>query len=192
MDAEGHLQRLIPYRLDCLAILSLMLGLRRKWTEPKPMQILVDGRLQFEGLTCMFTNPIVESGILHIRALLEFLGLKVVNSTLATITPSQRKQDDAGIELLSVNGRALALVELNDVHAIHPESPAEAVTSLIGAINAAHKGMAHLTARYADCPVEAEHLLLAASVTQKLVHRHVYQALGLDLPPALIKARPRE
>lgn len=194
MDAEDHLQRLLPYRLECLTTLSLMLELRRTWRGPKPMQILIDEKLQFEGLTSMFTNPIVESGILHVRALLEFLGLKLNKDkdALVTITPRERKKDDAGIELLSMNGRALACVQLNDVDAIYPESPTKAVQSLVGVMHVANKGMAHLTAWYADSALDAEELLLAAFVTEKLVHKHVYQALGRSFPPPHIKVRQRE
>lgn len=47
MDAEDCLARLLPHRLDALAIAALLLRFRLKWEEPKPMQILVEGRLQF-------------------------------------------------------------------------------------------------------------------------------------------------
>jgi hypothetical protein len=75
MDVNDYLSRLLPHRLNALSIAFLMLKFRLKWEESKPMQIFVDGSLQFEGLTTMFTNPTVEVGVLHARALLEFVGL---------------------------------------------------------------------------------------------------------------------
>ncbi|MFG6467076.1 hypothetical protein [Roseateles sp. BYS87W] len=191
MNADDHLTRLIPHRLDALAILALILELRLGWEEPKPMQILVDGRVQFEGLTSLFTNPIIEVGTLHIRALLEFIGLKAKAGALVAVLPGQRKSDDAGIELLELNGKPLQLVTPVQARNAHPESPALAEASLVAAINAANKGMAHLSTHYANNPVEAEQLLLAARLTQQLVERHVYLPLGRERPAIPIEAKPR-
>lgn len=90
MDAEDCLARLLPHRLDALAIAALLLRFRLKWEEPKPMQILVEGRLPFDGRTTMFTNPALEIGVLHARALLEFIRLKVKSGVLAQLDPSSR------------------------------------------------------------------------------------------------------
>jgi len=187
MNADDHLNRLIPHRLDALAILALILELRLKWEEPKPMQILVDGRVQFEGLTSLFTNPIIEVGALHIRALLEFIGLKAKSSALVAVPTSQRKPDDAGIELLELSGKALQLVTPAQARDAHPENPGLAEASLVAAINAANKGMAHLSTQYASNPVEAEQLLLAARLTQHLVEKHVYLPLGRERPALPIR-----
>lgn len=191
MNAGDHLERLIPHRLDALAILALMLELRLKWEEPKPMQILVEGCVQFEGLTSLFTNPIIEVGVLHIRALLEFIGLKANSNALVAVLTNQRRSDDAGIELLELNGKALQRVTPAQVRDAYPENPALAETSLVAAINAANKGMAHLSAQYANKPVEAEQLLLAARLAQHLVEKHVYLPLGRKRPAIPIEARPR-
>jgi hypothetical protein len=192
MDTEDHLQRLIPYRLDALAILVLMLEFRLKWEEPKPMQIIVDGKIQFEGLTSLFTNPIIESGILHVRALLEFLGLKSASGSLVVVGSNQRRSDDAAIELLTDGVRNLPQVSPAQARAAYPADPAHAEACLVAAINAANKGMAHLSTQYARGPLEAEQLLLAAQLTQQLVEQHVYQPLGRKRPPLPVEARKRE
>jgi hypothetical protein len=190
MDAEDYLQRLLPHRLDALAILALMLEFRLKWEEPKRMQIFVEGRPQFEGTTSMFLNPIFEAGILHIRALLEFLGLKASKAgRLANITPSERRSDDAAIELLRHEGRSLPLVTPEQAYAIHPSDPRLAEACYVSAITAANKGMAHFSVSYN--PVEAQHVLLVSRLTQQLVERHVYQALGRLRPPIPLGARAR-
>lgn len=189
MNADDHLQRLIPHRLDALAILALMLEFRLRWEEPKPMQIVVDGKVQFEGLTSLFTNPIIEAGVLHIRALLEFIGLKSTSSSLVAVTTSQRRDDDTAIELLSNRGRALQPVTPAQARAAYPQDPALAETCLVAVINAANKGMAHLSTQYASNPIEAEHLLLAARLTQQLIEQHVYLPLGRECPPIPVEAR---
>ncbi len=191
MTSEDDLRRLISHRLDSLAILVLMLEFRLKWEEPKPMQIFVEEKLQFEGLTSLFLNPVIEAGILHIRALLEFLGLKARAGVLVAVAPGERRADDAAIELFSDGARALPLVTPEQARAAHPIDPAFAESSLAAAINAANKGMAHFSATYLQKPVEAEELLLAARITQQLVENYVYAPLGSKRPPIPIEARPR-
>jgi hypothetical protein len=186
VNDEDYLERLLPHRLDALAILVLMLELRLKWEEPKPMQVFVEGKLQFEGQTNLLTNPIVEAGILHVRALLEFLGLKSASGALVSVAPGQRRIDDATIELLS-----LPPVTPSEARSIYPEDPALSEASLAAAISAANKGMAHLSVQYPETPLEAKHLLLAARLTQQLVEKYVYLPLGRHRPALPIEARSR-
>src|SRR6266567_9336444 len=70
----------IPQRLDAIATLNLVLRLRTKWDSPKPMKIYFADRLQITGSSSAFTNPVIEAGLIHCRALLEFLGLRVSHS----------------------------------------------------------------------------------------------------------------
>ena len=73
------------------------------------MQIMVDGQLQFDGLTSMFTNPILEVGILNVRGLMEFVGLKAVGTALLPLNPRNRRDDDVGIEMFSTPSGPLPL-----------------------------------------------------------------------------------
>lgn len=191
MTFDEDLQRLISHRLDSLSILVLMLEFRLTWAEPKPMRIFVEDKLQFEGLTSLLLNPVVEAGILHIRALLEFLGLKSKSGMLVTVTPKERRADDAAIELLFDGANLLQAVTPEQACAEHPSEPALAEISLAAAIGAANKGMAHFSANYLQNTVEAEQLLLAARITQQLVERYVYKPLGRKRPPVPIEARAR-
>ena len=85
MNIEDSLQRQIPHRLDALAMFTLMYRLRMEWEEAKPMQVFVAGRLEFDGNTNALTNPVFEAGLLHCRALLEFLGLKFLDSGIVGV-----------------------------------------------------------------------------------------------------------
>ena len=191
MNAEDYLTRLLPHRLDALEVAVLMLNFRLKWGEPKPMQVFVGGLLQFEGRTTMFTNPAFEVGVLHARALLEFIGLKVSNGRLVQVIPSARKNDDAAIEKLVGSAGPLPLVTPYEAGAIHPPDPKAAKRALARVVMAAHKGLAHSSATYFSSPIEAEEALLALQLTQQLVERHVYAPLGRQRPPLPIEARPR-
>ena len=67
------------------------------------------GERIMEGNLNAFTNPAIEAGLVHSRALLEFLGLCDKNGTLCNI--KKRRRGDVGIEhfknadRLSKNGR---------------------------------------------------------------------------------------
>ena len=191
MDIDDHLSRLIPHRLDALAIAVLMLKFRMKWEEPKPMQIFVEGQLQFEGLTNLFTNPIFETGVLHIRALLEFLGLKANFGKLVQLDISTRRRDDSGIEKIAGPTGFLPLVTPEQVRSSYPADPALAETSLVAVIAAANKGLAHFSTKYPANPTDVKHVLLAAQLTQQLFEERVYAPLGRQRPPLPIKARSR-
>ena len=67
------LSQLIPQRLDAVATLNLVLRLRANWNAPRRMSIYFDDRLQITGNSDAFTNPVVEAGLVHCRALLSFL-----------------------------------------------------------------------------------------------------------------------
>lgn len=192
MNSDDYLSRLLPHRLDALAIAVLMLKFTMQWKEPKPMQIYVDHRLQFEGRTTMFTNPALEVGVLHARALLEFMGLKAVSGILVQAVSNSRRSDDAAIEKLTGPNGPLSLVTPEEAGAIHPSDPEGAKQALAQTIVAGHKGLAHSSATYFSKPVQAERILLALQVTQKLIERYVYLPLGRQRPPVPIEARPRD
>jgi len=189
VNTADHLERLLPHRLDAVAILELMLQFRLKWEEPKRMQIFVEDRLQFQGSTSMFLNPILEVGVLHIRALLEYLGLK--ERAGHSVSVRARKPDDSAIELLQHNGTTLVAVSPEQACAIHTSDPAYAEQCYVAAIEAANKGMAHFTVNYPQNPADARQVLLASQLTQRLVEMYVYEPLDVPRPPLPIKARAR-
>jgi hypothetical protein len=192
MDIEDYLTRLLPHRLDALAIAVSMLKLRLKWGEPKSMQIFVEGRLHFEGSTALFINPTLEIGALHARALLEFIGLKVKDGLLLQVDPKTRQHDDAAIETISGLAGVLPLVSPEDVGAIHPDDSEAAKRAIAQLIVATHKGLAHTSATYFSNPMNAQDVLLALELTQRLVEQYVYSPLGRQRPPLPDEAMVRD
>lgn len=191
MDQVDYLEHQLPHRLDAISIAVLMLKFRLKWEEPKPMEIYVDGVLQFEGLTTMLTNSTIENGVLHARALLEFAGLKVLEGRLVQLDPKRRNSDDAAIELLVGPHGKLPLVSPADAGAVHPTDEEGAKSALANLIVAAHKGLAHASASYFSSPVDASEVLLALQLTERIVESHVYAQLGTVRRRPPIEARER-
>ncbi len=155
------------------------------------MQIYVDGKLVIDGMTSTLTNPVLEVGMLHARAMLEFLGLRARHGALVSITPSERRPDDAGIEKIPNGNVYLSIVTPTQAKSADPLDPAGAEASLVGVLDAAGKGMAHLTIEYPSRPLHVQHLGKSAKLIQVLTERHVYDALNRKRPLLPIEARSR-
>ena len=106
--------------------------------------------------------------------------------------PKTRQRDDAAIERVFGQTGTLPLVSPEDVGAIHPDDSEAAKRSIAQLIVAAHKGLAHTSATYFSNPMNAQDILLALELTQRLVEKHVYSPLGRQRPPVRVEARARE
>ena len=85
MNRDRLLNEILPYRMRAVDTLNLAVRMRMRWEAPPPMEIHVDGKLQIEGNLNAFTNPAIEAGLVHCRALLEFLGLRERNGRIANV-----------------------------------------------------------------------------------------------------------
>jgi len=74
---DDVLNVVIPHRLEAIATLNLLSKLRMSWGQPKPVEVYFGGKLQITGNSNAFANPVIEAGLIHCRALLEFIGLAV-------------------------------------------------------------------------------------------------------------------
>src|SRR5262249_29779307 len=91
------LHELLPYRMQSVDTLNLAMRMRFRWPEAPPMSIHINGNLAVEGNLNAFINPVIEAGLVHCRALLEFLGLCMTgDGKLGNI--SKRRRSDIGIE----------------------------------------------------------------------------------------------
>ncbi|MHB1272236.1 MAG: hypothetical protein ACYCZD_05595 [Rhodanobacter sp.] len=190
MDRDYVLQHLIPYSLGAVSALALALKYRATWDAPKRMEIYFDGKLSVEGNSNGFINPAIEAGLIHCRALLEFLGLCARNSRLHNVG-LPRRQDDIGIESFSNASGPLSLV--TPVAAIsHYAGPAEeAEKALLAVFHAANKGFAHFTNGFDPALVDGDAIEVASRGVPALVISYLYTPLGLSAPDFAIKSRSR-
>ncbi|HLI19381.1 MAG TPA: hypothetical protein VKV22_14080 [Rhodanobacteraceae bacterium] len=145
MDRDDILQQLVPHSLAAVSALALALKYRTAWDAPKRMEIYFDGKLSVEGNSNAFVNPAIEAGLIHCRALLEFLGLCAHDGRLENIKLPRCRKDDVGIESFSNSLGPLPL--LTPTAAVsHYTGPAlEAERALPAVFHAANKGFAHFT-----------------------------------------------
>ena len=191
MDRDYILNRLVPYSLGAVSALALALKYRMAWDAPKRMEIYFDGKVSIEGNSNAFINPAIEAGLIHCRALLEFLGLCVQGGHLQNVKLPRRRQDDVGIESFSNSSGPLGLVTPT-VAISHYSGPAsQAERALLAVFHAANKGFAHFTDGFDASLVGGDAMEVASRGVPSLVISHLYTPLGLPSPDFEIKGRPR-
>ena len=194
MDSKrDFIDRILPYRLVAVEVLGLALRYRLAWPAPVPMQVLFDGKLSIEGLSTAFTNPAIETGIIHCRALLEFLGLAIDPKDHRRLSQrTSRKRDDLVIEQFSNAAGPLALVTPAQAVAPYTGPSDEAERALARVIHIVNKGLGHSTIGLIDDPDDFRLVEIASRGVRTLLINHFYVPLSLEAPPERITARPRD
>jgi hypothetical protein len=188
------LNQIIPYRLDAIEALKFVLRLRESWDTHRPMKIYFDDRLQITGNSNAFMNPVIEAGVIHCRALLEFLGLRVSPNNPTKLVQRSRNNhpDDWGIEDFTNAAGALPLVTPQQAVSKYKGDPIEAEKALASVLHMANKGLAHLTAGLSAAASEISLLDIASHGVPALVISHLYTPLGLAAPKTSISSTRRD
>jgi hypothetical protein len=190
MNETRLLYEILPYRLYAVAILNRALQLRAKWSDAPSMTIYVDGKLEIEGNFDAFANPAIEAGLVHCRALLEFLGLCNRNEVLSNI--EKRRRGDVGIEHFKNAAGYLKIVDPEAVLKRYDGEQAEAEKALLCVFHVANKGLAHITQDLKDHPEQGALLEIASRGIPSLVVSYLYTPLGIPAPDYKITSRPRD
>jgi len=187
---EDVLNRIIPHRLDAIATLNLVTKLRMSWGDPKPMEIRFAGQPQITGNSSAFMNPVIEAGLIHCRALLEFVGLNVSadNPVRLTGRKSKRRSSDWGIEHFSNSQGPLPLVSPAQAISKYKGDPAEAESALAAVLHVANKALAHITA-VPDGAIDIRLLEIASRGVPAIITSFFYTPLGLSAPTPSITSQ---
>jgi hypothetical protein len=180
MEREELLDKWIPYRLQAIGTLQFAWRLLDETESPGRLSVLIDGKEILRGNVATIANPMVEAGLIHARALLEFLGLCAVGGKLKTIR--NRRNDDLAVEQFSTAAFPLKIVTPDDALTAYPGPKDEAEDALVAIFEWANKGLAHITTgsesqRYTD-----QHLDIACRGIPVLLHNHLYAKLGRSVP----------
>ena len=96
---DEYLNTVLPYRMRAIDVFKIALRYVLSWDEARPMEVYFDGKLCIRGHSTAWTNSVIESGIVHCRACLEFLGLREDPKAPLHLTNRKGKRtDDFGIE----------------------------------------------------------------------------------------------
>jgi len=187
------IDKILPYRMQSTSILNLALRYVIDWDKPKSLEIRFDGKTCIEGLSTAFTNAAIESGIMHCRALLEFLGLKADNSDHTKLASRTGKQkDDLVIEDFTGPNGQLARITIDEALSPYKGARDEAENALARVIHIANKGIAHSTLGPVDDPEDLRLLEIASRGVPTLVINYFYRRMGLKAPDYQLKSRKRD
>lgn len=184
---DDIIHRVIPYRLQALDAVNLAIHLKNTWDAPRTMKIYFDEKLCIVGNSSAYMNPVVESGLIHCRALLDFLGLKVDPKDSTKLIGRNRKQaqkDDLMIEHFANSLGSLPMVTPEEAISRYQGPKSEAETALASVLHTANKGLAHITSGLEFSATDVQHLEIASRGVRALMQTHFYTPLGL-LPPEL-------
>ena len=180
----------IRYRLEAVDTLRVALELRLKWSEAPSMTMHADGKLVFEANMNSFTNLAIESGIIHCRALLEFLGLCEGEGKLGK--RQKRRPGDIGIECFRNANGPLKMVDPEAALRRYKGRRDEAEKALLAIFHIANKRLAHITGDWVDDPEHGRLVEVAVYGIPSLVISYLYTPLGLPAPSYKIASRRRE
>ncbi|UST96766.1 hypothetical protein [Pseudomonas siliginis] len=186
-DALNHF---IPHSLGAIEALNIALRLQTDRGDAQPMKILINDELTIEGNSNAFTNAAIEAGVMHRRALLEFLGLTSASGRLQNLT-HPRRGDDIGIEHFENASGFLTHVSLAQVLSRYPGDAAEAEQALLSVFRIANKGLAHLTSSFLASSEETRPLEIASRGIPALVVSYFYTPMGRPAPAPQVSSRPR-
>jgi hypothetical protein len=181
MMLDRVLHEVIPYRMFAVSTLSLATGLQAASDKPQAMEIYVDGKLRIEGNPFAFTNPAIEAGLVHCRALLEFLGL-TANRAGRIVNVDKRRPTDIGIENFSNASGPLSMVSPDAALGRYDGGKEEAEKALLAVFQVTNKGIAHVTEDIKDNPDHGRLIEIASRGVPSLLVSYLYTPLGLPAP----------
>ena len=169
---------LLAYRLHAVSIAHFALRHALGWDRTPSIQILFDGQQVVEGKATAFTNGAIEAGIVHSRALLEFLGLSGKSQIELREVKTRSKTDDIAIEQFT----GLSKVSIQRAVQSYPGSSKEAEGALAYVVYLANKGLAHTTSSFTNHDHGSFLLEVAFRCVPALVCKNFYMPLNIEPP----------
>jgi hypothetical protein len=191
MTLDEVLNQWIPYRLQAIETLQFAWEWIGESEEPRQVEVIVDGKVKLRGNVAAIANPMIEVGIIHARALLEFLGLCTKDGKLSQVR--KRRPDDIAVEQFSTPAMPLSIVTPSDALSAYPGPKEEAEKALVAIFEWANKGLAHLTTGVLSDKYTDQHLDIACRGIPVLLHNHLYAKLGkvVPKPPSAVSSQGR-
>lgn len=187
---EEHVSKLIPYRMRSVGTLTMALNYKIKFAKRAvPMKVYFDNELSIEGNSNLFINAALEAGLIHSRALLDFMGLRINPNTPTRLKRRKKSQhpDDVVIENFVYKGSPLPRVSVRDVVEKYSALTAEVENHLALLISTTNKRLVHSTTIGIEDPVQLQKLAIASEIVPLIVIEYFYKRLGLRAPKYRIR-----
>jgi hypothetical protein len=164
----------IPYRMYAVHALPAALRLLSRYNTDQIMDIVVGNQSVLIGNLNNYINPAIESGVMHGRVLLEFLGLCESSGKLDS-TKNKRPGD------VSIEDFKLPKVSPEEAISLCKSSyPSVNESVYVTLIHLANKGIAHTTTSLAIQDNQSAQLTAASECIIFLVQNCFYSKLGLS------------
>ncbi|WP_374567306.1 hypothetical protein [Nitrosomonas sp.] len=164
----------IPYRMYAVHSLPAALRLLGRYNTDQIMDIVVGNQSVVIGNLNNYINPTIESGVMHGRALLEFLGLSESSGKL--VSTKNKRSGDVSIEDFKLPKvtpeEAICLCK-----SAYPNVNESIYATLI---HLANKGIAHTTTSLVIQDDQSAQLTTASECIIFLVQNCFYSKLGLS------------
>lgn len=185
---DKALLALLAYRIEAISIGHLALRHHMSWDETPTMEVYFNGKQVIKGNATGFTNAAIESAIIHCRAILEFLGLKLVKGSSEEIAErsARTEDDDIGVEHFA----GLSMLTKAKALAAYPAEKAEAEAALALIFHSANKGLAHTTVFFKLHSGDARLLEIAFRGVPALLVNGFYFPLGITPPSIALSSHP--
>jgi hypothetical protein len=177
---EEFLAEHIPNKLAAIDFGGFVADFLERYgsSHPTTIQIGSAATMQMKD-AALFTNAVVEHGVMSCRAMLECLGIGL-NNTLDGIA-DYRKQGPHTVTLQHFDRELITAAQVTD----YLKRDRVLMDGLVKTLREAHRGGAHLTmggVELAPKPLKA-----GCSATRTLVDHFLYRALGRPAPKARIR-----
>lgn len=176
-ERKSFLEEHIPYRMLELSFCQIMCVFLSENSTEHPLTIHLGklNKLCSPNLR-LLTNPIIETGLITSRVMLEFLGIKATQGILPRLV--ERKVHEKHIDLACEDFKVppLTLAGLRKI--LHEQPPLDAEKAMANTIVAAKNGVAHI-ALDEHPRLEIHHLAVTCHVTNLLLNCYFYESLHM-------------
>ncbi|MBL4783638.1 MAG: hypothetical protein JKX92_15505 [Porticoccaceae bacterium] len=176
--------------MNSIAIGHLAIRYTLGWSSVPPIKIFFGDKQVIEGLATAFTNPAIESALIHCRALLEFLGLSAKDEKTLQLRKGSRK-DDIVIEKFSGKNGALSKVDPKKALQSYQGCSIEAEEALAYVLHTTNKALAHSTHGFLKSEEASKLLEIAFRGIPILMVNNFYNKMELKAPSYEPNSRAR-
>ena len=185
IERQQYLIGNIPYRLQSLQTCRTLCHM--KMSQPTfGLELRMGEMLVLDDANALLTNPIVESGLIYCRVLLEFLGIGLVRTT-GMLKQTQTQKNMMNIGDICITDFNLPKITVGQATTGFAYASADRIdTALRQVILNANKSVAHLTSG-PTLPATLPDLRLSCHVVVDLIISHLYIPLGQECIVAVFK-----
>lgn len=175
---KEFLERVIPSRMREIAFCGIVCRIVNQQAVRKELQVQpATLTLGMQGIghadQRVFVNPVLTSGVVFCRVMLEFLGIKW-SSADGLYPRKDKRSDDVMCETFDV-----VPISMVDFHAeVGSAIPPVGEQSVAAVVRAANKGVAHMTEPI-ERSIGIHHLGYTCGLTNHPINAHFFRKLGM-------------